>query len=140
MSNFIIKIHRKDTDYSENQLYILNKGINSGKPQKVPFTNSFVLLFQNEHDSETMYWLAYNLWKAKFWHQSLYGSVIPFLRIDDFKKKIEAKRNEMLQNSEHCQKQIQALQLLNQKEAQLHQNIAVISEMRNALLHRYFKK
>jgi hypothetical protein len=30
-----------------------------------------------------VYWLAYSLWKARFWHQALVGSVIPFLRIDE---------------------------------------------------------
>jgi hypothetical protein len=38
MQNFIIKTHQKDTTYNENQIYILNKGMNSGKPQKEPFS------------------------------------------------------------------------------------------------------
>ena len=70
--------------------------MNSRKPKKVPFTNSFVILFQNEEDAETVYWLAYSLSKVKFWHQSLIGSVFPFLRINDFKKYFLLKVNEML--------------------------------------------
>ena len=72
MLNYSIKTHQKDTVYKGNQSPILNKGLNSGKPQKEPFTNSFVIQFSKPEDAETVYWLVYSLWKAKFWHQSLF--------------------------------------------------------------------
>ncbi len=62
MTNYIIKTHRKDTIYAKPHLFILNKGMNSGKPQKEPFTNSFVIIFSNEEDCETVYWIAFSLW------------------------------------------------------------------------------
>jgi hypothetical protein len=139
MPNFIIKTHQKDTVYKGNQIFILNKGMNSGKPQKEPFTNSFVIQFPNEKDAETVYWLAYSLWKSKFWHQSLCGSVIPFLRIHDFKKDFLAKADEMMQEHVLHKKEVQALRLWEQKEDQLHQNIVLINEMRRVILHRYLK-
>ena len=86
MLNFIIKTHRVGTIYTKPHLFVLNKGMNSGKPQKEPFTNCFVVLFQNEEDCESLFFIAYSLWKTKFWHQFLCGSVIPFLRLPDFKK------------------------------------------------------
>jgi hypothetical protein len=137
MLNFIIKTHQKETLYKGNQIFILNKGINSGKPQKEPFTNSFVVISPNGEDAETAYWLAYSLWKAKFWHQSLCGSVIPFLRIGDFKKDFDSKVNEMLQEHELHKKQVQALRLLEQKEDYLNQNIVLINEMRRMILSHY---
>jgi len=140
MPNFIIKTHQKNTVYKGNQIFILNKGLNSGKPQKEAFTNSFVILCPNEKDAETVYWLAYSLWKSNFWHQFLIGSVIPFLRINDFKKDFDYKVNEMLQEHELHQKQILALRLLEQKEDQLHKNINLINEMRRAILNRYCRK
>jgi hypothetical protein len=140
MPNFIIKTHQKNAVYRANQIFILNKGMNSGKPQKEPFTNSFVILFQNDEDAETVYWLAYSLWKAKFWHQSLLGSVIPFLRITDFKKDFMSKVNEMLQEHELHKKQIQALRLLEQKEDQLQKNIILINELRRSILNSYSKR
>ena len=139
MPNFIIKTHQKNTAYKGNQIFILNKGLNAGKPQQEPFTNSFVIIFPSDEEAETVYWLAYSLWKAKFWHQSVYGSVIPFLRITDFKKDFSLKVNEMLQEQELHKKQIQALRLLEQKEDQLQKNILLISEMRRVILSRYCK-
>ena len=140
MPNFIIKTLQKDTVYTGNQIFILNKGMNSGKPQKEPFTNSFVIIFPNEEETETVYWLAYSLWKSNFWHQFLMGSVIPFLRINDFKKEFNYKVNQMMQEHELHQKQIKALRLLEQKEDQLHKNIILINEMRRTILNRYCRK
>ncbi|WP_395050935.1 DUF6943 family protein [Flavobacterium sp.] len=110
------------------------------KPQKEPFSNSFVILCPDEKDAERVYWLAYSLWKSNFWHQFLIGSVIPFLRIKDFKKDFDCLVNEMMQGHELHQKQVQALRLLEQKEDQLHQNIVLINEIRRAILNRYCRK
>ena len=113
--------------------------MNSGKPQKEPFTNSFVILFQNEEDAATFYWLAYSLWRANFWHQSLIGSIIPFLRIDDSKKDFSCKVNEMLQEHE-LHKKIQPLRLLEQKEEQFQKKIVLINELRRLILNSYSKR
>jgi hypothetical protein len=140
MLNFIIKTHQKDTVYKGNQIFILNKGMNSGKPQKEPFSNSFVIMFPDEKDAETVYWLAYSLWMSNFWHPFLIGSVIPFLRIADFKKDFDSKVNEMMQDYELHLKQVQALKLLLEKEDQLKQKSFLINEMRRAILSRYCRK
>ena len=140
MPNFIIKTHQPKTSYKGNQIFILNKGMNSGKPQKEPFTNSFVINFANPEDAETIYWLAYSLWKAHFWHQSLCGSVIPFLRIKEFKKEFISKVAEVLQEHELHKTQVKALRLLELQETQFQKNILLINEMRRVILQRYCKK
>jgi hypothetical protein len=140
MLNFIIKTHQKDTLYSKPHLFILNKGMNSGKPQKEPFTNSFVVIFQNEKDCENIYFVAYSLWKTKFWHQHLVGSVIPFLRLSDFSKQFNPKANLMMQEHEAHIKHVSALKLLEFKEKQFHENINLINDMRRVIVHRYCNK
>lgn len=140
MPNFIIKTHRKDTTYDNPHLFILNKGMNSGKPQKMPFTNSFVVIFQNEEDCENMYWVTFSMWQSKYWHRNLCGSVIPFLRLHDFRKEFASKSNEILQDFEQHKKDVEALRLLELKEKQFHQNINLINDLRRVILHRYHKK
>lgn len=137
--NFIVKTHKKNTIYNKPHLFLLNKGMNSGKPQKEPFTNSFVIIFDNEKDCENMFWITYSLWKSKFWHRNLIGSVIPFLRKVDFIKEFSAKANEMLQDYEQHQKDVEALRLLELKENQFHQNINLINDLRRVILYRYCK-
>ena len=127
--NFIIKTHRKDTKYNKPCLYLLNKGLNSGKPQKEPFTNSFVVIFDNQEDLENIYFVAYSLWKAKFWHQFLIGSVIPFLRLFDFKKEFSSRVKTM----------IAALKLLEEQEIHFVNNLKLVNDIRNVIINRYCK-
>lgn len=140
MQNFIIKTHQKGTIYSKPHLFLLNKGMNSGKPQKEPFTNSFVVIFDLEQDCENLYFVAYSLWKTKFWHQFLIGSVIPFLRLSDFKKEFFIKSKMMMEEHEAHVKHIAALKILEQKEKQFHDNINLINDMRRVILYRYCNK
>ena len=137
MQNFIIKSHRVGTIYSKPHLFILNKGMNSGKPQKEPFTNSFVVIFDLEQDCENLFFIAYSLWQTKFWHQFLVGSVIPFLRLNDFKKEFFVRSKMMMEEHEAHVKHIAALKLLEQKEKQFQENINLINDMRRIILYRY---
>lgn len=137
MQNFIIKTHQKDTIYSKPHLFLLNKGMNSGKPQKEPFINSFIVIFDFEQDCENLYFVAYSLWKTNFWHQYLVGSVIPFLRLNDFKKEFFIKSKIMMEEHEAHIKHVEALKLLEQKEKQFHENINLINDMRRVILYRY---
>ena len=140
MPNFIIKTHQKNAIYNQPHLFILNKGLKSGKPQKEPFTNSFVLVFQDEKDCENIYFVAYSLWKSKYWIQHLVGSVIPFLRIQNFKSEFNLKSKLMMQEYDQHVKHVAALKLLDLKEKQFHENINLINDMRRVVVHRYCNK
>ena len=140
MLNFIIKTHQVGTIYTKPHLFVLNKGMNSGKPQKEAFTNSFVIIFQNEDDCENLFFIAYSLWQTKFWHPFLVGSVIPFLRLPDFKNEFIPKASLMMAEHEEHKKNVAALKLLEQKEKQFHENINLINDMRRVILYRYCRK
>ena len=75
-----------------------------------------MLVFPTAEAKESYYWLAYSLWKAKFWHRFLVGSVISFLRIHDFKNEFYAKTIQMMQEHEKHEKNVKALRLLEAKE------------------------
>ena len=140
MLKFIIKTHKKDTIYTKPHLFLLNKGMNSGKPQKEPFTNSFVIIFQNEEDCESLFFIAYSLWQTKFWHQYLVGSVISFLRLPDFKKEFSPQARLMMVEHEQHQKNVAALKLLEKKEKQYKEDMMLINDLRRAILYRYHRK
>lgn len=140
MSNFIIKTYRPGTVYVQPHLFILNKGMNSGKPQKEPFANSFVIIFQNEADCENIYFVALSLWMTKYWNRHICGSVIPFLRLYEFKKEFNPKVKLMMEEFEEHQKNVAALKLLEQKENQFNQNIILINDLRRIILQRYCRK
>ncbi|MBL7885891.1 MAG: hypothetical protein JNJ52_04030 [Flavobacterium sp.] len=137
MTNFIIKTHKKDTLYAKSHIFILNKGMNSGKPLKEACANCFVLIFENQEDAENFYFIAYSMWQAKFWHVHLCGSVIPFLRLHDFRKEFFLKSKQLMEEHETHLKNVEALKLLEQKEQQFQQNISLINDLRRVILHRY---
>jgi hypothetical protein len=140
MLKFIIKTHRTGTIYTQPHLFILNKGMNSGKPQKEPFTNSFVIIFENEEDFDTINLTAYALWKTKFWHQFLRGSVIPFLSLYDIRKEFSIKVNQEVKDHKEHLKNVQALKLLEQSEKRFNENLNLINDMRRVILYRYCKR
>ena len=140
MQNFIIKTHKPNTLYLADHFFILNKGLNSGKPLNESCPNCFVLIFQNAIDKDSYYWLAYSLWKSRYWHQFLVGSVIPFIRIDDFKIDYADKTSKMLKEHQEHVKNVKALKLLEQKECSFQKNIKLISDLRAAIITNYCRK
>lgn len=140
MTDFIIKTHQKNTVYSKPHLFVLNKGLNSGKPQDEPFTNCFVIIFSNEEDKENIFLVAYSLWKTKFWFPLLCGSVIPFLRLTDFKKEFNPQARMLMVEHEQHLKNVAALRLLEQKEKQYKEDMNLINDLRKAILYRYCRK
>lgn len=140
MPNFVIRTHRPGTTYKGDHLFILNKGMNSGKPLKEPCANCFVIQFPNAEEADAVYWLAYSMWKSKFWHPHLCGSVIPFIRLKEFSHEFSKKVDELLREHEEHKKHIEALKMLELREDQFHKNIALINDYRRIILYRYCKK
>ena len=140
MDTIFIKSHRAGMNYAKPHFFVLNKGLNSGKPHHEAYTNSFVLIFQTEEQKEDVYWIAMSLWKSKFWHQYLRGSVIPFLSLYEFKKEFNPRATRLMREHELHKKNIQALKLLQEQENHHHKNIHLINELKNAIMMRYRNK
>nr|WP_321538548.1 hypothetical protein [Flavobacterium piscinae] len=62
-----------------------------------------------------------SLWRIKFWHQFLIGSVIPYIRIHDFSKNLMLKSNEMMQDYEQRQKRYRNPQIVGAKRGPISQ-------------------
>jgi hypothetical protein len=84
--------------------------------------------------------VAYSLWQTKFWHPFLIGSVIPFLRLPDFKKEFNPQSSLMMVEHKQHLKNIAALKLLEKKERQYKEDIHLINDLRKAILYRYCRK
>jgi hypothetical protein len=86
MHNLNIKTFQTDSQKSDFQLFILSKGLNSGKPLDDPCPNCFVLVCESLEELQFYKSVAYMLWKKQVFTPYLSGSVVPFIRINDFKK------------------------------------------------------
>ena len=132
MSNFEIKTHNVGRTYTKPHFFILNKGLNSGKPMEQPCPNCFVITTNSEVSRESLYYLCLSLKIGKFFGYYLKGSVIPFICISDAKNVI----NTALQNYQEQQWQIKVekLKKINAFEANLKQQLSTIAQLKIALL------
>jgi len=81
--NFTVKTFDPNKNIiSANSFFIQSKGYNSGRPLREPKVNCW----QIETDIEFAFEILTVLWLSKYYHPHLCGSVIPFLKIRDFKK------------------------------------------------------
>lgn len=137
MRNITIITHKTGRAYLGPHLFILCKGRNSGKPLREACANCFVVQFPDWSDFDAYYYLAYSLWKAKFWHYYLVGSVILFIRLFEFKKAFADKAEALSREQAKHTKNIQALRLLEHREADFLKKLRLISEMRRVILFNF---
>lgn len=140
MKDLIIKTHKTDRMYLGEHFYILCKGKNSGKPLLQPCANCWVLQFSSKQDRENYYWMAYTLWQSRFWHYFLVGSVIPFLRLFEFKKEFLPKTELLQSDYEQHLRNVLALQLLQEKEQQFKRKLSLIDGAKKMILQRYVQR
>jgi hypothetical protein len=137
MKNFRIKTHRQESTYEKPHFFILNKGLNSGKPLLEPCPNCFVCIAENESDKDFMFWLSYGLWRSGSFHYFLKGSVIPFITIGDIKKHLETYKEQALLKNGIYLKTIKSYQLLDEHENRLKNTLKLIEMARKALYHQF---
>ena len=132
MSTYEIKTHQPGRTYNAPHFFILNKGLNSGKPLDQPCPNCFVITTRSEEDRESLYYLCLSLKIGKYFHYYLKGSVIPFICINDTRTVL----NKALQNFEQQQWKIKVekLKKINAFEENLNQQLVAIKQLKIALL------
>jgi hypothetical protein len=131
--------HQPQRPITQPHFFILSKGKNAGKPLKESCPNCFLVTVKTEEEADNLYWIAYFLWKANFWHQYQIGSVIPFIRITTFKSCF---RDEVLKAYRQHQKHLDFVNRIQQLEAlQYHYSKAVehIEKLKWALLQNQLR-
>jgi len=121
------------------EFYILSKGLNSGKPLTAPCPNSFVCICENEEQKDFYFWLLFGLWKAKHFHQFLTGSVIPFIRISDLKSEVVIQAEIVSKQTSEYKSTIHKVKLLEAKEKTIRENLALINDLKRAMIYRHLK-
>jgi len=83
--------------------------------------------------------LLFGLWKAKYFHQFLTGSVIPFLRISDLKNEVCIQAEKVSRQKEEYKSTVDKIKLLEEKEKAIRQNLALINDLKRAMIYRHLK-
>jgi len=136
-----ISTHKIGKIYSEPHFFVLNKGNNSGKPLVAPCPNCFVLLFSSEEEKEYFYWVTMGLWYSKAFYSELQGSVIPFIRLPNFKRVLVSTVANLSANPVKIASSLSAsLSKLDVLERQFMRNLALIKEAKQLVLYKYIRK
>jgi hypothetical protein len=134
---------QKITTYSPDQkrstfaFFILNKGMNSGKPLEHPCPNCFTFNATDQAEKDLYYWICFGLWQSKSLHPYLNGSVIPFIHLRDLNQVISQASEKALAAPANFKKTVEALKILDQHEKQYHRNLLLISEAKKAIFANY---
>ena len=139
MPYFEIKTHQEEKTYSKPHFFILNKGLNSGKPLENPCPNCFVVTTNTEEDKNTLFHLSMMLQISGCYAFYLVGSVIPFLRIKDCREVLKNSLDNIPKCNTAFQKQIKTVMLISHKEKELKHAIKKVSELKIALIKSYLK-
>lgn len=140
MQTFIVKSAIVSEEIKKPHFFALNKGMNSGKPLLQPCPNCFKIEAENEELKETLYWVSFALWKAKAFHPYLIGSVIPFIRIGDYKQLITDKMEVVKANKSEFISAVEKLKFIDIKENQIKEHLRLIQELKRAYVLSYFNK
>lgn len=125
---------------SEFEFYALCKGLNSGKPLDMPCPNCFVISCRNAEELEVYRSLLFGLWQTKSFHQFLIGSVIPYIRIGDFKNFVFEQATHLKGKEKVFKNDIRRVKTLEQREKHIYEQLLLISELKRIYIARHLKR
>ncbi|AEH02713.1 hypothetical protein Lacal_2875 [Lacinutrix sp. 5H-3-7-4] len=139
MPYFEMKTHKIGKTYSNPHFFILNKGLNSGKPLSNPCPNCFVVITKTETDKNTLFHLSMMLQIGGFYAYYLRGSVIPFISVDDCRNTLKKGLKTTLNQNDQMQKHIKAVEVISKKEKELQNVIDKMAVLKVAYIRNCFK-
>jgi len=134
-----LKTHKQDTEYLKEHFFILNKGLNSGKPLEKPCPNCYVCFCNSEEEKNQLYWLMFGLWQGKTFHPQLVGSVIPFIRIGEVKNSLSDAISKMQIQPEKFSKNLSAVRQINEHAQNIAKQLETLAQLKRALIHELLK-
>ena len=142
MFNYSIKwfIPNGTNEVLSTQFFILNKGLNSGKPLEKSCPNCFVITVKNNEEKEFLFWLCWGLWQSKKFYYLHTGSVIPFIRLKEFVAYIKEQAAFAYNEKQQHQKSIKTLQHLEALEKSYKQNLLLIQNAKRAIFQIHTTK
>ena len=135
-----LKYHRIGVTYTQPHFFILCKGKNSGRPSPDWYSNSFVFLADTEEEKWHFYYLCYALWQGKFFNSILTGSVIEFIRIDEFALALNHANLEISQNPADFKQTIDYFIQLDKHQENLKKQLALIHQVKMSMIQKALYK
>ena len=135
-----IKTHKMGSTYKQHHFFILNKGLNSGKPLPHYCANCFVFLADDEDEKEFYFFLLLGLWELRFFRKHLLGSVIEYIRLGDVIDVIEETLNSVSTGNRSFSDVQNTLAQIENLQSNLNQQLDYLMQLRKSLFYKYLKK
>lgn len=116
----------------EADFYIQAKGDHAGRPLRSPIPNCFAVTGAGPMAFEAVY----SLWVAKVFYPYIGGSVIPFIRISDLKRILNAHVNECVSRKAA---ELNKITAIDQAIADLEKKLSLAKELKQAYARSIFK-
>lgn len=140
MSTFELKTHRIGKTYSNPHFFILNKGLNSGKPLSIPCPNCFVVTTSTEEEKNKLFYLSMMLQIGGFYTRYLKGSVILFITIDDCRKTLKTRLKLYGNNEVKLAHDINILSVISAREIELKNTVLELEKLKISLIQTLFSR
>jgi hypothetical protein len=135
-----IKTHKSGKTYSQPHFFILNKGLNSGKPFRHYVCNSFVFLADDKNERDFYYFMLQGIWELRLLRPYLKGSVIEFVRLGDVIDVIEETLNSVNTGNRSFADVQNTLAQIEAHQNNLQQQLSHLMHLRKALFYKFLKK
>ena len=103
---------------------------------KQPCPNCFSIECNSVDDFNYWFWLSWGLWKSKRFHVYLRGSVIPFIRICDYKALISESSQSIGDRSEKMFKALESMQEIEQREESIRKQLVLLGELKIVIFRK----
>lgn len=87
-TNFEIRWYSPKYNFMKPHFFIQSRGMNAGRPGYQPWVNSFICSADDPELISQLYYLFFALWTGKQFHQIIFGSVIPLIRLSETRQLI----------------------------------------------------
>ena len=132
-SSFSLQTYNPAKKYAGFHFFVLNKGLNSGKPLLEPCPNCFVLSCPSEEEKESLYWICFALWQGKRFYQLFVGSCIEYIRIKETFNLVHNAYLKTQNNPELFQKALIVLKTVNEKDLHFQDLAATLKKIKQEL-------
>ena len=135
MHTYTLRTYRPGAAQEQNSFYLLNKGLNSGKPLSTPCPNCYELAAPNEEGQAFFYWLCYSLWQSKRFELYLRGSAILFIIISDTKQCINQAAAKAQNNLPEFERSVRLLQEIEKVETNYRNSLLLLKKAKQRAGH-----
>jgi hypothetical protein len=132
MNQPTVTTSRKNLPYS---FYVQCKGEHSGRPLASPIANCFEVTCSDAAEYEYWYWLTWGAWNGKAFHPLLRGSVIPFIRICDYKAVMQKAASHSHPRTYVLQR-LQVMRNIDTQQNNIRKQLQLLQQMKAAIFEQ----